>query len=111
MKITAIKNRSRIKQSKPKCQPVLSTALGSTSKPPKIIVAVINRIPIKDHFLFLLAMKLIMAKNIAAIIAPVNNIFIDSPVYTSLNAGVVSHSGYLKQITPSREETTKKTEV
>jgi len=56
-------------------------------------------------------MKLIMAKNIAAIIAPVNNIFIDSPVYTSLNSGVVSHSGYLKQITPSREETTKKTEV
>jgi hypothetical protein len=43
------------------------------------------------------------AKRKEAMMVAVNTIFMDSPVYTSLNCGVVSHSGYLKQITPVRE--------
>jgi hypothetical protein len=43
---------------------------------------------------FLLSIKLNTAKRNDAIIHPVSSAFIDSPVYTSRNSGVVSHSGY-----------------
>src|SRR5215203_5744795 len=109
-KITAISKRSSNNQSSPKCHPVFSTARPCTLNPPIIIERVQISIPIRAHFFCLLNIKLNAAKKKEAIITDVSKTFIDSPVYISLNSGVVSHSGYLKQITPSSERQPRKIE-
>ena len=90
---------------------MLVTLLGETLNPPKTIVAVQIKMPYKAHFFCLLSIKLNTAKKKEAMITAVNNIFIDSPVYTSRNSGVVNHSGYLKHNTAKNDNIPKKTEI
>src|SRR5687768_15073994 len=109
-KITAISNKSISNQSTPRGQLVFSTERPWTCNPPKTIAPTHNNNPVMAHFFCLLSIKLNRANRKEAIIVAVNTIFIDSPVYTSLNCGVVNHSGYLKQITPIKESSPKKIE-
>ena len=91
--------------------PAISIGLKLQWVAPIIIETVQMSIPISAHFLCLLNIKLNAAKKKEAIMTDVSKIFIDSPVYISLNSGVVSHSGNLKQTTPSNDKTPRKMET